>query len=168
MGILVPEANLPMGVTVSNVYMSFSGEVIYTIPRSGQYNINTYYKVYKDESKQPDTNIRIPISVLVSNIVGRDVYTILYDELKTLYPGSTDIVYKEHVYPTDTEVVPAKMTEDEYQFGIQTLQSAVTYMQNHPDDINVQVLYDAADANFGINGPATEQMTSLRDALPTQ
>ena len=92
MGILVPEAYLPMGITVSNVYMSFSGEVIYTVPANGQYRINTYYKVYKDESKKPDTNIRIPISTQVSNIIARDVYTILYEELKSVYPGSTDVI----------------------------------------------------------------------------
>jgi hypothetical protein len=89
MGILVPEATLPMGITVSNVYMSFSGEVIYTIPTSGQYRVNTYYKVYKDELKQPDTNIRIPINVQVSDIsVG--VYTSLYENLKQIYPESVD------------------------------------------------------------------------------
>ena len=89
MGILVPEANLPMGITVSNVYMSFSGEVIYTIPTSGQYRVNTYYKVYKDELKQPDTNIRIPINVQVSDI-NQSVYSILYSELKTIYPNNID------------------------------------------------------------------------------
>ena len=90
MGILVPEAYLPMGITVSNVYMSFSGEVIYTVPANGQYNINTYYKVYKDESKKPDTNIRISLAIQVSDIsVG--VYTSLYENLKALYPGSTDV-----------------------------------------------------------------------------
>ena len=91
MGIIVPEAYLPMGITVSNVYMSFSGEVIYTIPTSGQYRINTYYKVYKDDTKIPDTNIRIPTGVIIDSIVGRDVYTILYENLKALYPGSTDV-----------------------------------------------------------------------------
>jgi hypothetical protein len=92
MGILVPEANLPMGVTLSNVYMSFSKEVVYTVPNStsNNYVINTYYKVYKDETKQPDTNIRIPISVQVNDIsVG--VYTLLYENLKQLYPNSTDV-----------------------------------------------------------------------------
>jgi len=89
MGILVPEANLPMGITVSNVYMSFSGEVIYTIPGNGQYNINTSYKVYKDDTKQPDTNIRIPLCIQVSDIsVG--VYTSLYENLKQIYPDSVD------------------------------------------------------------------------------
>jgi hypothetical protein len=80
-----------MGITISNVYMSFSGEVIYTVPENGQYRINTYYKVYKDETKNPDTNSRIPIVTQTSNIVGRDVYTILYENLKALYPGSTDV-----------------------------------------------------------------------------
>jgi hypothetical protein len=89
MGILVPEANLPMGITVSNVYMSFSGEVIYTVPTSGQYRVNTYYKVYKDELKQPDTNIRIPINVQVSDI-NQSVYSILYSELKTIYSNNID------------------------------------------------------------------------------
>jgi hypothetical protein len=90
MGILVPEANLPMGITLSNVYMSFSGEIIYTVPMNAQYNVNTHYKVYKDDTKQPDTNIRIPIRALVDSIVGRDVYTILYEELKQNYPSSID------------------------------------------------------------------------------
>jgi hypothetical protein len=89
MGIFVPEANLPMGITISNVYMSFSGEVIYTVPLNGQYRINTYYKVYKDELKQPDTNIRIPINVQVSDI-NQSVYSILYSELKTIYSNNID------------------------------------------------------------------------------
>jgi len=92
MGILVPEANLPMGVMLSNVYMSFTNEMIYTCPQVGQYILKSYYKVYKDQSKYPDTNIRIPISCLVDDIKDRDVYTILYDKLKTTYPGSIDIL----------------------------------------------------------------------------
>lgn len=91
MGILVPEAVLPMGITVSNVYMSFSGEVIYTVPGIGKYNINTYYKVYKDETKQPDTNIRIPLTV-EANDISAGVYVIIYDKLKEIYPDSFDII----------------------------------------------------------------------------
>jgi hypothetical protein len=91
MGIFVSEANLPMGITVSNVYMSFSGEVIYTVPNPtcNNYTINTHYKVYKDDTKQPDTNIRIPINVQVSDI-NQSVYSILYNELKTIYPNNID------------------------------------------------------------------------------
>jgi hypothetical protein len=91
MGILVPEAYLPMGITVSNVYMSFSGEVIYTIPNltCNNYIINTHYKVYKDDTKQPDTNIRIPLAIHVNDI-GVGVYTSLYENLKQNYPSSVD------------------------------------------------------------------------------
>jgi len=92
MGILVPEANLPMGITLSNVYMSFTGETIYTAPVVGQYAIKSFYNVYKDQSKYPDTNIRIPISCIVDSIKDRDSYSILYDQLKTMYPGSIDIL----------------------------------------------------------------------------
>ena len=91
MGILVSEAILPMGLPVSNVYMSFSGEVIYTIqnPSCNNYIVNTSYKVYKDETKQLDSNIRIPLAIQVNDIsVG--VYTSLYENLKQIYPSSID------------------------------------------------------------------------------
>ena len=92
MGILVPEANIPMGIILNNMYMSFTGETIYIAPVVGQYVIKSFYKIYKDQSKYPDTNIRIPISCIVDTIKDRDAYSILYDELKTMYPGSIDIL----------------------------------------------------------------------------
>jgi len=91
MGILVSDCVLPSGISVSNVYMSFDSEVIYVSPKSldGRYTITANYKVYKDETKQPDTNIRIPLNVQVSDIsVG--VYTSLYENLKQIYPSSVD------------------------------------------------------------------------------
>lgn len=101
MGIIVPEANLPMGVTVSNVYMSFAGEVIYTMAGSvssidggttKKYMVNTYYKVYKDATKNPESNIKIQIAAQVDDITNQDVYSILYSELKNIYPGSYDVM----------------------------------------------------------------------------
>jgi hypothetical protein len=91
MGILVPEAALPMGITLSNVYMSFSNETIFIMPKSneGYYTIQSYYKVYKNETKDPDTNIRIPFFVQVSDI-SNGTFQILYERLKELYPGSQD------------------------------------------------------------------------------
>jgi len=78
-----------MGITLSNVYISFSGEIIYTSPQPNNYIINTHYKIYKDSSKQPDTNIRIPFAIQVDDIsVG--VYTSLYENLKQIYPLSVD------------------------------------------------------------------------------
>jgi hypothetical protein len=101
MGIIVPEANLPMGVTVSNVYMSFAGEVIYTMAGSvssidggtaKKYMVNTHYKVYKDATKNPGSNIKIQISAQVDDITNQDVYSILYAQLKSTYPDAQDVM----------------------------------------------------------------------------
>jgi hypothetical protein len=91
MGILVSDGTLPSGIPVSNVYMSFSGEVIYILPNPAcnNYTINTNYKVYKDETKQPGSDIRLTLSIQVNDInVG--VYTSLYENLKQIYPNSVD------------------------------------------------------------------------------
>jgi hypothetical protein len=166
MGILVPEANLPMGITISNVYMSFSGEVIYTVPANGQYRINTYYKVYKDESKQPDTNIRIPISAQVSNIVSRDVYTILYEELKTLYPGSTDVISIFSLIDPTVEPEVVKRTIDETDFGSNVMARAEQYLSLNPTDYEFQNVYTIAEQNFYTGGLAsTNEMNQLLQLL---
>lgn len=92
MGIIVPEATLPSGIKVSNVYISFSGELVYVYPRNeGKYTISSHYKVYTDSTKNLGSNIKIPISVLEDNIRGRDVYSILYENLKKIYGGTMDI-----------------------------------------------------------------------------
>jgi len=93
MGIIVPEATLPSGIRVSNVYMSFSGELVYVYPRNedGRYTISAHYKVYVDSTKNLGSNIKIPISVTEDNITGRDVYSILYENLKKVYIGYLDI-----------------------------------------------------------------------------
>jgi hypothetical protein len=91
MGILVSDCVLPSGISVSNVYMSFDSEVVYVSPRGsdGIYSINANYKVFKDNTKQPGTNIRVSLSAQVSDIsVG--VYTSLYKTLKQIYPDSVD------------------------------------------------------------------------------
>lgn len=90
MGILVPECVLPSGIPISNVYMSFNSEVVYIGKGpDGSYVVQSHYKVYKDETKQPDANIRIPLTVQVDDIsVG--VFTYLYENLKQLYPNSID------------------------------------------------------------------------------
>lgn len=107
MGILVSEAYLPMGITVSNVYMSFFGEMIYVYPRDADnlYQLKTYYRVYKDQEKNLDTNIRIPINVSISDI-RCDIYTILYEKLKSFYPNSVDIIE-----PEPEVVIPDKVAE---------------------------------------------------------
>ena len=91
MGILVSEGVLPSGIPISNVYMSFDTEVIYVSPRSadGRYSIHANYKVFKDDTKQLNSDVRIPLAIQVNDIsIG--VYTSLYENLKQIYPESVD------------------------------------------------------------------------------
>ena len=90
MGILVPEATLPMGLVLSNVYISFGGETVYINPKNqlDMYRVSTTYRVYKDPSKEGGTNITVPISVSVADIARESIFGILYEELKIIYPGS--------------------------------------------------------------------------------
>jgi len=88
MGIIVPEATLPSGVVLSNVYMSFSGEPVYVSPTGpNQCQIYSYYKVWTDVTKSRGSDIRILLTVPnVDSSV--PVYTALYDALKNVYPGN--------------------------------------------------------------------------------
>lgn len=91
MGILVTDGILPSGIPVSNIYMSFDSEVIYVSPKNadGIYTITANYKVFKDDTKQPNSDVRIPLAIQVNDIsVG--VYTSLYENLKQIYPDSVD------------------------------------------------------------------------------
>jgi hypothetical protein len=96
-----------MGVTLSNVYISLNGEVVQFYAReSNVYRINSSYKIYKDQTKTPDTNIRIPISVLTRSIDGKSPYDILYEELKKLYPGSQDVIETPNDETSSDTVAP--------------------------------------------------------------
>lgn len=92
MGILVPEASLPNGITVNNVYMSFASEVIYVHPRNtdGSRHVTSNYRVFKDCTKTPYSDIKFPISVIVTSDPYENVHDLLYSELKQAYPGSED------------------------------------------------------------------------------
>lgn len=90
MGILVSEGTLPSGLPVSNVYMSFGNDVIYVYPMgNNMYSVRGEYKVYKDETKNPGTDIRIQFVVQAADITS-GVFAILYEKLKETYPDSTD------------------------------------------------------------------------------
>ena len=91
MGILVADCVLPSGIPVSNVYMSFDSEVIYVSPRGadGKYTVTANYKVFKDETKQPNSDVRVQLAIQVNDIsVG--VFQSLYENLKQIYPSSVD------------------------------------------------------------------------------
>lgn len=91
MGIIVTEGVLPSEIPINNVYISFAHECITIFPKNseGLYTIQTCYKIHKDETKQPNSDIRIPISIQVSDIAV-SVYNSLYENLKQIYPDSVD------------------------------------------------------------------------------
>jgi hypothetical protein len=148
MGLLVPEATLPMGITVSNVYISLSGETINVQPiiKGNLYIVYSNYKIYRDVTRQPDTNIRIGISVETSNI-NSGIYTILYDKIKTLYPGSTDVIDPEVVIVTETRL-PNGMTESDYIYWTELINNTSLYMSDNPGNTELEHAYNAAENSF--------------------
>ena len=105
MGILA-SGTLPSGVQLSNVYISLNDESIYVRPNTmnGTIEYTSCYRVFSNPSKAGGCLIRVPFQVGVP--VGQDTkkaYDVVYDHLKTLWPGSTDVT--ETVDPTPTEPV---------------------------------------------------------------
>lgn len=91
MGLITNNITLPSGITLNNVYISFSGEVVFVMQSSEGYSIRSAYKIYKDASKTLIPNIRVDLIVNTPTI-DRNVYAILYDELKSQYPDSQDVL----------------------------------------------------------------------------
>ncbi len=93
MGLFVNNGTLPGGVTVNNVYMTFSDFPVYIMPKGkGQYDIRGFYSVYPNETTERtkrDTGIEIVAQV---TDVSKSLHSMLYTQLKTLYPDSTNIL----------------------------------------------------------------------------
>lgn len=73
---------------MSNVYMSFTNEMVYTNQMAGKWKINSFYKVFKEKSNKV-ANIRIDIATVTDKL--DDPYSILYAELKKIYPDSIEV-----------------------------------------------------------------------------
>jgi hypothetical protein len=150
--------------------MSFSGETIYTVQleQQGSYKVNSFYKVFSDASKTVNNPIRYPISVCVSDI-SPSVYSILYTELKSIYPGSTDVdPVKASGPPIDPTIDPEvpKRTNDETQFGTEVLARAEQYLASNPSAYELQNVYSVAEQNFYTEGLAsTNEMNQILQLL---
>jgi hypothetical protein len=155
MGIIVPEAILPSKIGISNVYISFAQEnIMVSKNNSDSWRINTNYNIFNDESKINGTNIRLPIEVNTSNIT-EGVYSILYTQLKTIYPGSQDVI---------TSKYPCGMTEQEYTRGQNLMKTVSEYISQHLGSSNIEALenaYENVENNFIITGPATNELNTL-------
>ena len=130
MGLIVPEAVLPNGITVSNVYMCIPS-TIYYFPRSGDgsYQIGSQYKVYKDSTKMPKSDITFPISITVQSVSNISPHELLYEELKKTYNG-----YTESIENVSVPLYPPPFTPNDETSG-GTL--PIVY-----DDSTPQVIYD--------------------------
>lgn len=92
MGIFVSDGVLPSGIPISNVYMSFSGSLVYVEPRYSNdlYTVRAFCKVFRDQdSKSSQPDITFQVANQVSDIsVG--VFTCLYEKLKEMFPNNID------------------------------------------------------------------------------
>ena len=92
MGILVADGILPSKVHVSNVYMSFSGQIVFTFqnPSNNTWVVSSKYRVFSDETKVNGSDICIELSVETPNISDASGYSLLYQKLKEQYQGAQD------------------------------------------------------------------------------
>jgi hypothetical protein len=137
MGILVPQATLPSGIVLSNVYMTFTGEVLYVNKlQSGLYMIRCFYRVYKDyASRTQQPNIRVEASVNVQD-PNNNPFKMLYDALKAQYPGATDVLEPSQV------TLPVTLTVSK-----ETLASLKNDLENTPEDgVEIPFTEEALDA----------------------
>jgi len=104
MGIFVPTATLPSGITVNNVYMSFTNEVLYVMQSPDMscdlYQMTSYCNVFpsrKAAKQGGQSNIRFNVTTKVSNLICG--YQALYTELKNMYPNALDVIEPSQVTP---------------------------------------------------------------------
>jgi hypothetical protein len=103
MGIFVPIATLPSGITVNNVYMSFTNEVVHTgqvsspidpatgKPDPNKYFVSSWCNVYADKKTAKSgvqSAIRFNVNTKVPSLTSS--YEALYVKLKDMFPESID------------------------------------------------------------------------------
>jgi hypothetical protein len=157
MGILVAEAVLPTSnVTVSNVYMSFSGAsvTVFRDPMSPGYKISSTYFVYSSPDKQSGTNITESLVVPYPNLE-QGVYSVLYAALKIQYPGAEDIIEVPLPPPSFT------LSPDQSSHGRTILDAVSLYMSDNPGNTELETAYQAVEDVFGVTGPATAELEAL-------
>jgi hypothetical protein len=103
MGIFVPEATLPDGNVVSNVYMSFYPETIHVFARSQQsWEYRALYHVLTGKGVYP-WFATFELAAETSDPSVAPPFTFMYENLAKLYPGS--------INDADPPVFPASTPE---------------------------------------------------------
>jgi hypothetical protein len=93
MGVFVHDCVLPSGIPISNVYMSFSGSLVYVEPKNndGMYFVRAFCKVFKDQTKSLDPDITFQVVTAVTDI-NLGAYNCLYGKLKEMFSNSEDVI----------------------------------------------------------------------------
>lgn len=104
------------GISISNVYMSFTGHpfVFHQLGRPGQFHLGATYGISKsrvtgtvDLNRLPSgTALTEQINLNVEPYDGTNPYRLAYNELKRLYPDSTD-VFEDW----DTDIIDQKTAQ---------------------------------------------------------
>ena len=89
----------PYGVQITGAYISFAGETLYLRQSgAGSYSINANYRIYWNQECR-ETGLSyvdlksVSASVASSELSG-NLYNILYEALKVIYPNTSDEVRK--------------------------------------------------------------------------
>jgi hypothetical protein len=99
MGIFANTITLSSGVTLSNVYLSFSGEVVFVRqsyqPSNGQqsYNIRSFCNIFPDRESAKKGNpseVRFEVSADVQGFSPGNPYEQLYNSMKAQYSNVAD------------------------------------------------------------------------------
>lgn len=92
MGILIPNAVLPSGIPVSNIYacIASNGVSVFRDPVSNNFSFNGMYKIYANSSKNLPPIDNLNLHFKSNTVPDQSLYTTFYDTLKATYPGSSD------------------------------------------------------------------------------
>ena len=89
MGLLVTNGILPCGVAVNNVYMTFSDFPIYLLRNNQGYLARGTYTVYSNITQRSVREMEVDLIVPMNDLTA-PMHSVLYNELKKLYPNSTN------------------------------------------------------------------------------
>jgi hypothetical protein len=82
------------GVQKTGTYISFNGEVLHLQKQNEMYQLVAYYRVYWDKAARDAGKMHIDSGTLIVEIPDTDLntnlYTILYNDLKTKFTNTTD------------------------------------------------------------------------------
>ena len=95
MGIIINDTiTLNNGLTASTIYCSFGDDEIFIKKNNGEYYIEGHYKIWFNKDYRTDGKHFLDTGMILVKITSNDLssnlYTLMYNELKTNYTSTTD------------------------------------------------------------------------------